>query len=402
MSATTAIVIAQNHAEPTALGLCGVAGFLLAFKDCLTFLLFQSDSRMGTAVTESVGLAWFIVILSFAIANPVSRAYRERRMTPLRWIALYLGLAAISLLWTTTNSLMVAAGYWVSTAVDIGGIYILARYVPVWAHIQRIMQGFAIGAALLAAIVWIAPATEDMRLGHEDYLHPNAIGFEFAIATFFCLYLARHNRQWYGWALALFVTMVRTLSKGTIVGFLVAGVCCLLRGWDVSRKTRVYTGLIMTAVIGGFWGLVERYLDSYTAGNNLETLTGRTYIWSNAIAIAMEKPWFGHGFDSFRWVFPPFGTFQPWHAHNEWIQQFFAYGVLGIAIVACIYWSFYREIRKSSANRNLRTLATGILIMVLVRSLVDTDRFELCFPLWLMTLLSIALASEVSPETTAL
>ena len=33
------------------------------------------------------------------------------------------------------------------------------------------------------------------------------------------------------------------------------------------------------------------------------------------------------------------------------------------------------------------------LIVSPMRDVVDTDRFELCFPLWLMTLLSISLAS---------
>jgi hypothetical protein len=60
--------------------------------------------------------------------------------------------------------------------------------------------------------------------------------------------------------------------------------------------------------------------------------------------------------------------------------------------------SFCREIRKSAANHSLRILATAILIMVLVRSIVDTDRFELCFPLWLMTLLAVALANDIPAQ----
>jgi len=40
----------------------------------------------------------------------------------------------------------------------------------------------------------------------------------------------------------------------------------------------------------------------------------------------------------------------------------------------------------------------AMLILVLARGLVDTDRFELCFPLWLMTLLAIALACNGAPQ----
>ncbi len=58
-----------------------------------------------------------------------------------------------------------------------------------------------------------------------------------------------------------------------------------------------------------------------------------------------------------------------------------------------MYWTFYRGI-KSSRSIGLKSLSTALLILVLVRGLVDTDRFELCFPLWLMTMLSIALANS--------
>ena len=146
-----------------------------------------------------------------------------------------------------------------------------------------------------------------------------------------------------------------------------------------------------------FWGLLEAYLDAYTEGSNLETLTGRTYIWTQSLDIAMERPWLGHGFDSFRWVFPPFETFQPWHAHNELIQQLFAYGLVGIVIVGGVYWAFYRQV-QISRNTGLKSLAMAVLVLVLVRGLVDTDRFELCFPLWLMTMLSIGLASGALPQ----
>jgi len=96
-------------------------------------------------------------------------------------------------------------------------------------------------------------------------------------------------------------------------------------------------------------------------------------------------------------VFPPFENFQPWHAHNEWIQQLFAYGVIGLIVVIAVYISFYQRVR-ASRNAPLKSLATAILILVLVRGLVDTDRFELCFPLWLMTMLSIALAGNSAPS----
>jgi O-antigen ligase len=377
--------------------LCNVAVFLFAFKVCVTFLWFQSDPKLGAAVEVGTSLAWLAIAICYTALNPPRPAHRFVGVRPVRWIFAYLGLAAISLLWTSAKSLNVAAAYCPGTAADVAVIALVLRYEPTEQSIRNVMRGFIVGAALVALVAWHAPAMEDMRLGHEEFLHPNLIGFDFAIAALFAAYLAHRNKVWL-WAVAGFViTMLRTLSKGTIVGFLFAGLYYLLRGLKISRKARISIGVACTAVLIAFWGLMEAYLDLYTQGKNLETLTGRTYIWIQALDLAFEKPWLGYGFDSFRWVVPPLGDFQPGHAHNEIIQQFFAYGIVGLVIVAGVYWSFYRQ-ALVSRNADLKAMAMAMLILVLIRGLVDTDRFELCFPLWLMTMLSVALASTASPQ----
>jgi O-antigen ligase len=278
-------------------------------------------------------------------------------------------------------------------AADVTGVWLLLRYEPVEENIARLLQGFLVGAGVVAVVAWTAPVMEDLRLGDDELLHPNLIGFEFAIAVLLASYLAQRNRWWRWVAVAFGITTVRTLSKGAIISFLFASLYYVLRGLKLHGKTRLYVSLASSITLACFWSLFEAYLDLYTQGNSIETLTGRTYIWSKSFEIAIEKPWLGHGFDSFRWIFPPFQNFQPWQAHNEAIQQLFTYGVVGLALVIGIYITFYRRIRVSS-NGALKPVATAILILVLVRGLVDTDRFETCFPLWLMVLLSVGLARK--------
>ncbi len=394
-SPTMSTVLTRENSS--GLVLCNIAGFLLAFKGSLTFLLFQSSPQTGAGVTVALTLGWTLLVAGYAALDPRGLSAIESAIRVPRWILVYLALAGVSLAWTTTNSIPVAAAYWAATCADVLAVSILLSYSPVQENAIRIMHGFIAGAAVVAVIAWVAPAMDDMRLGHEDFLHPNLIGFEFALAALFTAYLAQKQKAWSWLCVALVVTTIRTLSKGTIVGFLFASFYYFLHGLKISRKTRIYIGAAGAAVLLGFWGLLEAYLDVYTEGTNLETLTGRTYIWTTALDLTTDKPWLGHGFDSFRWVFPPFENFQPWHAHNEWIQQLFAYGFIGLAVVIAVYISFYRRV-KASRNAPLKSLATAILILVLVRGLVDTDRFELCFPLWLMTMLSLALAGNSAPN----
>ena len=371
--------------------LCGAAGFFLAFRSCLTFLFFQSDPQLGTAVRLGATLGWLLIIVGYSIIDPPRRVV-SAQCAPLRWIVLYLTFAGLSLLWTAASP-GIATGYWIGIACDVTSVYLLLRYPNVEDHAGRIMAGFVIGTVIVATVAWFSPVMDDLRLGNEEFLHPNLIGFEFGIGTLLAAYLAQSKKLWIWVAIGLGVTMVRSLSKGTIIAFLFSGLYYLLRGLKVTTRARFWIGLVCSIVLASFWGLAEAYLDLYTQGNNVETLTGRTYIWTQSLDLAFDKPWFGHGFDSLRWVFPPFGGFQPNHAHNEFVQQLFAYGIIGMVIVVGAYWSFYLYIRQAT-NVQLKALATAILLLVLVRGLVDTDQFDLAFPLWLMTLLSVSLAGS--------
>ncbi len=365
---------------------------MLAFRSCLTFLFFQSSPQTGTAARLAASIGWFLAVVAYTILEPPDSLRPARRSKALHWIALYLALAGVSLFWTTTASLTVEVGYWAGLLADVAAVYLLLRYEPVEENVRRIIHGYLLGVSLVAILAWSAPAMEDMRLGNEDFLHPNFIGFQFAVGALAAGYLAQRKKAWAWLAAALGVTTIRTLSKATIVAFLFAGLYYLLRGLKISRRVKIWIGATSTAVLLSFWGLMEAYFDVYTEGSNVETLTGRTYIWTQSIDFSLEKPWIGHGFDSFRWIFPSFNQFLPNHAHNELLQQWFAYGVVGLIVAIGVYWSFYRQIR-SSRQSALRSFAMAVLILAVVRGLVDTDQFDLGFPLWMMTMLSIGLTA---------
>jgi len=378
--------------------LCDITGFWFAFNICLTFLFFRPDPQLGTAVRLAAFLAWLLIIVGYTVLNSAPRLERRQSNACLRWIIIYLVLAGLSIFWTSSTSPAIAATYWGGLVAEVLAVYLLLRQPPVDDNACRIVRGFVLGALLVAITAWMAPVMDDLRLGNEDFLHPNLIGFYFAIGCFAAVHLSQKQKLWSAVALALGVTTIRTLSKGAIVGFLVAGLYYLMRGSNISRKARAWIGILSTLLLASFWGLAEAYLDLYATGNNVETLTGRTYIWSQTIELFLEKPWLGHGFDSFRWTFPAFADFLPNHAHNEFLQQLFTYGIVGLVVVISAYWSFYRRVRASESS-GLRSLAMAILILVLVRGIVDTDQFELCFPLWLMTMFSMTLVREESSRT---
>ena len=374
-------------------------GFTFAFRTCLTLLLFKSNPVLGTAVNTILSLTGLtLATFSYFGAPPATPASYFK--TPLfKWITAFLALSLLSFTWSPAP-LLSSAGYWTAWAADIAAVCLVLRYRPPQEQAASLMRGFVIGASLVAVVAWSIPTTSDLRLGNEEYLHPNTIAHLFGLAALIAIYLGRESHIWRIPALALVITVLRSLSKTSIIALLAALAFHFLRDSSLTRAVRIRIGLLTAVVLAFFWGLLETYLDSYSQGASPETLTGRTFLWSVAAELALLKPWLGYGFYSFRSVVPMVGSFEAVHAHNELLQQFLSFGVAGVIIFIGIHLTFYRQIRRSRPG-NLKTLASALLIFALIRGLTDTEIYDLSFPLWLMAMLSILLCSQ-PPDPPAL
>jgi exopolysaccharide production protein ExoQ len=75
------------------------------------------------------------------------------------------------------------------------------------------------------------------------------------------------------------------------------------------------------------------------------TLTGRTQIWAAVMHRIDERPWLGYGYAAtwdntapygpLSWIIHDAG-FRPHHAHNSWLEQWLALGVVGL-----VAWSAF-------------------------------------------------------------
>jgi O-antigen ligase len=176
----------------------------------------------------------------------------------------------------------------------------------------------------------------------------------------------------------------------------------LLRDKSISRRNKILAVVAASIVVIASWSLLSAYYDIYAnTGNQSTTLTGRLGIWAYILAEAIQQPWIGHGFDSVWKVIPPFGAdqFEAAHAHNELIQQFYAYGVAGVLLFVAIYFSMFRQIRRLPKGA-LRTFLIAFLIFILVRGFADTERFDLSLPLWAIVMLSLVI-EQVRDEQAA-
>ena len=381
-------------------------GFYFAFRLMAVVIavrLFDADPQIGVG-TSLVLNYLFLTAAAFLSFGPASRRYSWfQSIASFRWALAFLAFSGCSLLWTRSASTSAAAAFWCAMACDFTIVVLLLRIGSIEDTAGALMSGYVWGTCAIAAIAWVLPSQSDLRLGDEDYLGPNQIGYACAFAFFLAQYLMRVEGKRLGLVSAfLAITLLRSLSKTTILAFALAQGYLLLRDRTLSRKAKVYIAGVGIVVLAAFWSLLGAYYDVYmNAGNQSETLTGRIGIWAFILNEALQQPWIGHGFHSVWKVIPPFGPFEARHAHNELLQQFYAYGAAGVTLLICLYGSVYREIRRMQSG-SMKSLFFALFLFVLIRGLADTEVFDLSLPLWSIVLIGSILAdvrSERGPWT---
>ncbi|SDF37483.1 O-antigen ligase family protein [Terriglobus roseus] len=367
----------------------------------LTVRLLGMDAETGVAL--SLAANYGLLLIALLNAGPAtSITSRELRTTAAgRAVLLYLFVTGVSLTWTVAASLSAAAAFWLAMACDVAIVVSQLRQHSATDVVEGLFRGFVYGTVVVAAIAWLLPAQSDMRLGDEELLGPNQIGWPCALAFFFAQHLLRlrMQRRWKACLVLFGLTLLRSLSKTTIVAFIVAQGYVLLVNSGLNRKAKVKIVCACVAILVLFTPLLVSYFMSYTDSTSAESLTGRLGIWTYMFDEAMDRPWFGHGFHSVWKVIPPFysSAFQARHAHNELLQQFYAYGVLGIAMTVGIYTVIVRSFR-SLRNVSTKQMFAGLFLLTLIRGLADTEAFDLSWPLWLLVLLGALQLGEMKAK----
>ena len=371
-----------------------VVGFYFAFRLFIMLLsvrVLGTDPRMGTALSLAADFLLLLCVAFSSLGGVRNPARQWMRMPAIPWVIAFLGFSCCSFLWSDTVSMATSIAYWCGMTADVAIVVILVQSAPLTEVTDPLMKGYVWGAVMVAAIAWIMPAQSDLRLGDEELLGANQIGYLCGFAFFFAQYLMVERKGKFGiHAFFLAITLLRTLSKTTILAFIVSQGFLLIMDKSISRRSKVVAVLGTFTVVAALWNLLSSYYEIYSnAGSQSSTLTGRVGIWAYLFAEALQQPWIGHGFDSVWKVVPPFGPeqFEAAHAHNELLQQFYAYGVVGVFLFLMIYLSIFRHIRWLKTGA-VRTFLFAFLIFVLVRGTADTDRFDLSLPMWAMLMFS--------------
>jgi exopolysaccharide production protein ExoQ len=383
-------------------GLSFGAGFFFAFRLFVMLLsvrIFGTDPQTGTGITVALNFFFLVLVLLQGPGAASPDFDRLWKTGTARWVKGFLLFSGLSLLWSVAASLTAAAVYWCVLVSDVAIVVLLLRSEFPLERIHAFFKGYVWGACAIALIAWLLPAQSDMRLGDEELLGANQIGYLCAFAFFLAQYLVQKKLGRYVPATVILgVTLLRSLSKTTIAAFMIAEGFLLWKDTSISRrsKTIVLGCVALTALI--FSSLLTSYFDVYSnAGNSPETLTGRLGIWLYVLDEAVKQPLIGHGFYSVWKVIPPFGTFEPRHAHNEILQQFYLYGAAGLCLFWGLYGSFVLQVKRFGEGFT-RTFFFALMTFVLIRGVADTEVYDFSLPLWALVLFSALLWCNQEPR----
>jgi hypothetical protein len=385
-------------------GVAFAVGFYLSFR--LIIVLFSVrvlglEPSMGTGLS----LALDLMLLGLVCFNLLGCTHTSSRsmlqLSTVRWVLIFLAVSCCSLAWSETASLPNSAAYWLGLAIDVATITLLLRGASMPSATHSLMKGFIWSTCPLALVAWIMPAQADLRLGDEQYFNANEIGNLCAFTIFLAQYLMRRRDG--KWGLVTFflaLTLLRSLSKTTLVAFLLSQGFLVMQDRSMTRRVKFLLTTATLLLLLVFWGLFEAYYDVYTsAGNQAETLTGRTAIWLyvlNALYDHSWNLWIGHGFDAWWKVVPPFGdNFEARHAENELLQQLYAYGVLGILLLVGLYGNLLQQVRRLPQSP-VRVLFLSLLLFIVIRGLAEANSFDLLLPLWSIVLIAVLADHEVN------
>ena len=116
------------------------------------------------------------------------------------------------------------------------------------------------------------------------------------------------------------------------------------------------------------------------------TLTDRTAVWQDAIALA-SNPWLGAGFESF-WLGPRLNAmwakwwWKPIQSHNGYIETYLNLGIIGVMILVALIVATFRKARAELLRDvDFGRFRMGVLFAIVIYNYTEAT-FKALHPLW--------------------
>ncbi|RWX79325.1 O-antigen ligase family protein [Neorhizobium lilium] len=356
----------------------------------ISFFVFAYSSRFGQISILAYYGAWFLLVL-------VNYRKALGSYGKYLWIFGFGLFCFVSAFWSP------AFGVSLRTAIQYLTHIACALIAMRAVSIENLSKGaiLGVGLVLVYSIVFGTYLLDSMdgTFGFVGaFSSKNQLGFFASLGIFFCYAGVMVFRLWGLWlpvigVVALFSAYCLFASQSATSAITTIGVVALCIGMQSfmifsPRHRRMFFAAAMVmgigAVVGGLqFGAMDAILGLFGKDS---TLTGRTYLWQQGIAIAQQSPYLGIGYQGF-WV-PGFADAERlwddfgitgksgFHFHNTYIETTVETGVIGALLLVFILLTTLTGHLKRLLTFNTTPdslVLFGLTGLLLIRSFVEID-----------------------------
>lgn len=270
--------------------------------------------------------------------------------------------------WTFTNATEVLM-------LTLFGLYFAARF-NLKEQVQLIACALLVSALISTLIALGSPLVGIDQKFHPGawsgaYLQKNAFGSAMLLSylTFFAL--PKENSSLYrffGFIFSLVLILLSTSKTSFVLSFLLISIVMFYKNFRWRGKVSVIfanTGILILLCFAVL--LLTYWVELITGLGRDPSLTGRTPLWSAAIARLVERPLLGYGLGAFwapqsRYAIKVgqsvgLGNWVPPHAHNGLLDIALDVGLIGLSLFLITYIrTFVRVLKRAYAAKNLEEL----------------------------------------------
>lgn len=283
--------------------------------------------------------------------------------------------------------------------------------------ISGVLQAFYGTIMTLSGLEWLIIGPKDHHVGHATgtFVNRNHLAgyLELTLAAGIGLLLALRQEGRFRWAglfetimgpkmrlrLALIIMVIGLVMTHSRMGNTAFFSSLLLTGGLfllVDKEHRLRNGLMLASIllidiliVSQYFGLDRlkerlvntRLSDVVVDGAVVEQANElRGTVFSQALPLATDRPWIGQGAGSFESVFPAYAGNLPLHydhAHNDFLQFFIEYGVIGsLPLVLFVLISLFYALKAMTQQRSLYRSGVGCgaalgILALMLHSLTD-------------------------------
>ena len=401
--------------------------------------------------------AWALLLLAF---TPWLDSWQRRRLKALRWPIACLGLWIAYHLFqlaplTDGRPISVdryATAMAIFQSIFYATLFFLALLLPRGRRAQRavlvaivlsaVLQGSYGSLMTLSGIEWglLTPKQTGVGVATGTFVNPNhlagcleiglaagiglMIGFvgqsrtaagARAQVTRILSWLAGPGLMLRLSLVVLVIALILTRSRTGNIAFMVSFLVIAMIAWTTNPSARRTLGwliaslLVIDLALLGMWFGVDEVVDRIGTMATVREATGmselgiRVNVNAETLTAIWDSPWLGFGGGTYYTVFPAYKSADlRWyydHAHNDYLELWLEYGLVGLTLLAlflaCVLKGIFKRLRSTS--RNAKAAAFAALMAVLSLLLHGVADFNLQIPSnagWLMVLLGLAFAGR--------